>query len=106
MAIFVHVIAEIVISEGLDPLYRGEALFHLDVEVAFKLGFVDLTEVRWVQTLIKLHILEVILVLEVFIKSVFHFDTAEEVLNPMPLLIDIELIELILVLIRKLLRQK
>ena len=101
-----HVVGKVVIGESLNFLSRTEALLHVDFEGTTQLSLIDLSYVARVLQLVQLHILEVVLLLEVFVKSVHHFDAAVEELDAMALLVNVELVELVAILIRILLRVK
>ena len=51
----------------------------------------------------QLDVFKVVLLLEVFIEPIHHFDSAIQELDPMPLLIDIKLIQFVPILVCKLL---
>ena len=87
-------------------LYGGEVALHFDLELAFHLRLVHFASVGWVGTLVLLHVLEVVLFLEVLVKSVLHLDPTKEELDSVSLLVNVELIELLFILICKLLRHE
>ena len=98
VAIFVHVEGQVIIGKRLHSLDRRSVPLHLDSEAAFEFGYVDVTHVCGVLRLVQLHVLEIVLVLEILVQPVLHLDPAEQILDPVPLLVQFELAQLVSVL--------
>ena len=76
-----------------------ETLFHVHFKGTSQLCLIDFPHIARILQLVQLHVLEVILFLEVFVKSVHHLDAAVEELDAMALLINVELVELVAMLV-------
>ena len=87
MPVLVHIEGQVIIGKRLDSLLWRKILFHFNPELALELGLVDFAHVGGILGFVKLHILEVVLVLEVFIQSVLGFNAAKKKLYPVPLLV-------------------
>jgi len=70
----------------------------LHLELAFELGYVDLANVARILLLVELDIFEIVFVQKVFVQTVLPFNSAEEVLYSVPLLVLLKLAQLVLVL--------
>ena len=82
-------------------MHRGEILLHLNFKLSFKLGFVHFSDAAWISAVALLNILKVVLLLEVLFESILHFHSAEEVLDSVPLFVDVEFVQLVFVSVCK-----